>query len=534
MPVSEVVDGTVKGVLGGAAMRLAGASIINNAVSTLGGMAGYYIGCDYGAIVGSIAGAAAADKYHKVYPEQTRLIPPEQTHETSYSQQRVNGGTVIETRNVRQREPSYKEPKQKKMLISRLGDAIKDITPSNRTPPSQKIKESKLLKDIEQQQRTYGTIQQSDIEPQDPKPSTITQLTEGVKDIYRRLSGRKKGQYAQLPTSDPDFKTTLESSKREGQKQGTYAILPQEEMDFETEMEAMMRSARKKNPKTQVSLLDTPVPTQTWPAMEQFKTQNEATIRKSIVRTDKAEREERIKQGLLSPPPKPPKQPLTPKQQLIVNNFNQLVAKTQTQKKESEYLSVLKDAEPLIYKRELLRMKKQLEKKSDDYSSQIAALEARKAVLQPDIEKHEATKLQTAMRGKIARNTLQKTRTSKNTAATKIQQTIRGKIARNKIINDCEDQVTRVENILSSTRSNHNEQRPQGLRKAKKALQDRKSEITSRGKTDLTRDQKKEETKRLNTLIEQYENVITKRKTGPKVKEIVEQFGGAAFTPKKK
>jgi hypothetical protein len=81
------------------------------------------------------------------------------------------------------------------MLISRLGDAIKDVTPSNRTPVSQKIKESKLLKDLEQQQRTYGTIKQSDIEPREPKPSTITQLTEGVKDIYRRLRGTKKGQY---------------------------------------------------------------------------------------------------------------------------------------------------------------------------------------------------------------------------------------------------------------------------------------------------------------------------------------------------
>ena len=37
------------------------------------------------------------------------------------------------------------------------------------------------------------------------------------------------------------------------------------------------------------------------------------------------------------------------------------------------------------------------------------------------------------MRGKIARDTLKKTRTSKNTAATTIQKTIRGKIARNKI-----------------------------------------------------------------------------------------------------
>ena len=33
---------------------------------------------------------------------------------------------------------------------------------------------------------------------------------------------------------------------------------------------------------------------------------------------------------------------------------------------------------------------------------------------------------------------------------------------------------------------------------------------------------------------EHYENVITKGKTGPKVKERIEQFGGAAYTPKKK
>ncbi len=91
MPVSEEVDGTVKGVLGGVAMGLAGPSIINNAVSTLGCMAGYYKGGDYGDIVGSIAGSAVADKYHKVNrdPEQTRVIPPEQTHETSYSKKHM-------------------------------------------------------------------------------------------------------------------------------------------------------------------------------------------------------------------------------------------------------------------------------------------------------------------------------------------------------------------------------------------------------------------------------------------------------------
>ncbi len=68
------------------------------------------------------------------------------------------------------------------MLISRLGDAIKDVTPSNREPPSKKIKESKLLKDIEKKQKTYGTVQQTDVEPQEPKQSTFTQLKEGAKD----------------------------------------------------------------------------------------------------------------------------------------------------------------------------------------------------------------------------------------------------------------------------------------------------------------------------------------------------------------
>ncbi len=119
MPVSEVVDGTVKGVLGGVAMGLAGPSIIiitiiNNAVSTIGGMAGYSKGGDYGAVLGSLAASGVADKYHKAYPQQNLVIPEhESTSSTSYSQQRVNGGTVVETRNISQRVPSYKEPKQK-------------------------------------------------------------------------------------------------------------------------------------------------------------------------------------------------------------------------------------------------------------------------------------------------------------------------------------------------------------------------------------------------------------------------------------
>ena len=83
MPVSKVADGAVEGILGGVPMGVAGPSIKHNAVSTFGGMVGYYVGGDYGAMEGSIAGSAVADKYHKVYPEQTRVIPPEQTHKTS-------------------------------------------------------------------------------------------------------------------------------------------------------------------------------------------------------------------------------------------------------------------------------------------------------------------------------------------------------------------------------------------------------------------------------------------------------------------
>ena len=53
-------------------------------------------------------------------------------------------------------------------------------------PVSQKIKESKLLKDLENKQKTYGTIQPTinkiDVQPQEPKPSTLTQIKEGAKD----------------------------------------------------------------------------------------------------------------------------------------------------------------------------------------------------------------------------------------------------------------------------------------------------------------------------------------------------------------
>jgi hypothetical protein len=249
IPWSEVADGVSKGVIGGVAVGVAGPSLLNAAITSAAGTIGYQIGGTPGALIGGAVGSKFSEKINNAYQTTTKQNESSTSgyEEIPNNSSRVNGGTVVVTRKTQQREPS----KQKKTLISRLGDAIKDVTPSNREPPSKKIKESKLLKDIEKQQKTYGTVQQIDVEPQEPKQSTFTQLKEGAKDIYRRLSGKQKGQYTQLPTTDPDFKTTLESSKSGFQKQGTYAILPQEETDLEAEMEAMERSARKRQPKTQ-------------------------------------------------------------------------------------------------------------------------------------------------------------------------------------------------------------------------------------------------------------------------------------------
>ena len=63
---------------------------------------------------------------------------------------KVNGGTVVVTTNIKQQKTSHKEPKKTKMLISKLGDALKEVSSSSdQVPVSQRIKESKLLKDLE-------------------------------------------------------------------------------------------------------------------------------------------------------------------------------------------------------------------------------------------------------------------------------------------------------------------------------------------------------------------------------------------------
>ncbi len=64
--------------------------------------------------------------------------------------------------------------------------------------------------------------------------------------------------------------------------------------------------------------------------------------------------------------------------------------------------------------------------------------------------------------------------------------------------------------MISSTRSNLNEQRPEGLRKAKKALQDRRSELLHRS-PNMDRILKMNEFRKINineTYESHYDNVI--------------------------
>ena len=116
MPWSEVASGASYGVLGGIAGGIAGPSLLNNAIGTAGTYIGYKVAGETGAAIGGVLSSAAADKINPSYrasANQTESHRSDNGETPSYSQQRVNGGTVIETRNIRQREPSYKEPKQK-------------------------------------------------------------------------------------------------------------------------------------------------------------------------------------------------------------------------------------------------------------------------------------------------------------------------------------------------------------------------------------------------------------------------------------
>ena len=92
-------------------------------------------------------------------------------------------------------------------------------------------------------------------------------------------------------------------------------------------MEEMTRSARRRKPRQEtVNLMDQIVntPKPPWPAMQQFKTQNETNLRKSIARTDQVEREQISKDGLATPA-RPTR---TPKQIEAESNFRQLIQRS--------------------------------------------------------------------------------------------------------------------------------------------------------------------------------------------------------------
>ena len=67
-------------------------------------------------------------------------------------------------------------------LFSRLGDAVKDVS-YTRTPVKTKIKENKLLKDLERKQATYGTINKSDVQSIETQPSTFEHMREQATDL---------------------------------------------------------------------------------------------------------------------------------------------------------------------------------------------------------------------------------------------------------------------------------------------------------------------------------------------------------------
>ena len=187
LPISSVAKTAGLSAVAGVGAGLAGTSILNNVITTGATAIGYQLYGDTGAAVANLASSGLVDRYNSAYQPRTSKVKvhenSEYTEIPAFSNYHiVNGWTIVMTKNKQERVPSYMEPQQRGTLIGRLGNAIKDVSGPQRPPVSQKIKESKLLLDLEQKQKTHGTV----------APSTLTNITDKVKDIYRRLSGKKK------------------------------------------------------------------------------------------------------------------------------------------------------------------------------------------------------------------------------------------------------------------------------------------------------------------------------------------------------
>jgi hypothetical protein len=101
-------DGTLKGVIGGVAVGVSGPSMMNAAITSAAGSIGYQIGGAPEALIGGAVGAKFSEKINNAYQTTpTRNESRESGYEEipSYSQQRINGGSVVQTRNMRQRDP---------------------------------------------------------------------------------------------------------------------------------------------------------------------------------------------------------------------------------------------------------------------------------------------------------------------------------------------------------------------------------------------------------------------------------------------
>jgi hypothetical protein len=281
-----------------------------------------------------------------------------------------------------------------------------------------------------------------------------------------------------------------------------------------------------------------------WPAMEHYQERNERNIRQSIEATNKREKEDRIKQGLTPPAARQPRQPRTPKQQNTINNLSRLVSGSTEKKKEKDFNKIMDQASKLIEKKiskkkqeqisgKITKQITEMKDKLKDLSTRSTEIETRhllkheldKSVIPPPsikrtakIAKKNAIKIQNAFRNKQARNEVN------------MRKTIEINTARR--ITNMENELTRTENMLNATHANINEQRPEGLRKQLKKIQDRKSDLVNRNKkTD--REQKKEELRLIDEKEQHYQNVIKQHKCGPKVKDLANQYT-AALTPKKK
>jgi hypothetical protein len=189
--------------------------------------------------------------------------------------------------------PRPPRPTGPSTAIGRLSNAIQNMQSDTRPPVQQKIKESKLLKNVEAQMaaenermRGYegeyvddptisllsgGKIAAATSRPKSHEvpESLLSSIGSKLKKTYKRLSGGgKEGTYAIIPTEEnEDFKTTLTKAKSD--TKGTFAILPDED------------EPKKKR----------------WSMMERAKIINERNIRESIEKTDIAEAERDIALG---------------------------------------------------------------------------------------------------------------------------------------------------------------------------------------------------------------------------------------------